>query len=126
MNATTCIKCATAYMRTDKQVKYGHRTCPACATAYARKYRSDPVVKAKLWAKQRARLQRPDNKERHHARCLLGKAIAAGVVVKKPCVVCGSKKSEGHHDDYSKPLNVHWLCRPHHIAHHNKHGRGFK
>ena len=41
-------------------------------------------------------------------------AVAAGRVVKRPCEVCGNPKSEAHHDDYSKPLDVMWVCRKHH------------
>jgi hypothetical protein len=42
------------------------------------------------------------------------KAISDGTLVQQPCEKCGKRKSEAHHDDYSKPLDVHWLCRFHH------------
>jgi hypothetical protein len=35
--------------------------------------------------------------------------------MKEPCVACDSEKSEMHHEDYSKPLEVWWLCRKHHM-----------
>ena len=42
-------------------------------------------------------------------------AIKKGTLVKQPCSVCGSLKSEAHHEDYSKPLDVTWLCHKHHM-----------
>jgi hypothetical protein len=41
-------------------------------------------------------------------------------LVKQPCSICGGTKSESHHDDYAKPLEVLWFCRRHHHAHHEK------
>ncbi len=38
-------------------------------------------------------------------------AIKTGKLVREPCEVCGAEKTEGHHDDYSKPLAVRWLCK---------------
>ena len=38
---------------------------------------------------------------------------------KHPCIVCGDgKKVEAHHSDYSKPLDVDWLCSKHHALWH--------
>jgi hypothetical protein len=48
----------------------------------------------------------------------LSKAIKSGRVKKTPCIVCGSVKSQAHHEDYSKPLDVTWLCVRHHADRH--------
>jgi len=40
--------------------------------------------------------------------------------MRRPCTVCGAMKSEAHHEDYSKPLEVTWLCRTCHKAEHRK------
>ena len=39
----------------------------------------------------------------------------------RPCEVCGNPNTEAHHDDYSKPLEVRWLCFKHHRAWHKVH-----
>jgi hypothetical protein len=49
-------------------------------------------------------------------------AIKKGLLVKKPCEVCGAKRVEAHHDDYRKPLSVRWLCSTHHREHHRATG----
>jgi len=41
-------------------------------------------------------------------------AIRDGKLERKPCEVCGATKVEAHHPDYTKPLEVMWLCKPHH------------
>lgn len=46
------------------------------------------------------------------------RAKKAGKLLPEPCEVCGAVKVDAHHDDYSKPLQVRWLCRLHHRAHH--------
>ena len=50
----------------------------------------------------------------------LRNAVASGAVVKIPCVVCGDHKSQGHHPDYAKPLEVIWLCDRHHKEVHGR------
>lgn len=45
-------------------------------------------------------------------------AVRDGKLVRQPCEKCGAVKAQKHHDDYSKPLEVRWLCTPCHAAHH--------
>lgn len=52
--------------------------------------------------------------EKFKARRALKFAVDSGKLKREPCF-CGNPKSEGHHSDYSKPLEVTWLCRKHHI-----------
>ena len=33
---------------------------------------------------------------------------------RQPCSVCGMSPAEKHHEDYTKPLEVTWLCKAHH------------
>jgi len=61
----------------------------------------------------------PDFKK--NARVRLKYAVDTGKLKRLPCEVCGEVKSEGHHEDYTLPLEVRWLCKKHHIAEHRKH-----
>ncbi len=45
-------------------------------------------------------------------------AIRYGKMERQPCEICGQSKAQGHHTDYSKPLEVRWLCAKHHREEH--------
>ena len=46
--------------------------------------------------------------------------IRQGRLVRQPCEQCGnSEKIHAHHDDYTKPLEIRWLCAPCHHRHHH-------
>ncbi len=45
-------------------------------------------------------------------------AVKMGYLLKESCEICGSTDTQAHHDDYTKPLDVNWLCRKHHLEHH--------
>lgn len=46
--------------------------------------------------------------------------IKRGKIIKQPCKICGDLNVQAHHNDYSKPLEVQWLCPTHHIEEHKK------
>lgn len=56
----------------------------------------------------------------YKARVIMAAAISRGDLVRQPCVRCGNPKSHGHHPDYSKPLDVVWLCAQHHNEVHGR------
>lgn len=60
------------------------------------------------------------NPQKRIAHIIAGNAIRNGTLVKQPCEACGEKVVEAHHDDYSKPLTVRWLCRICHTRHHKE------
>ena len=66
-----------------------------------------------------ARLSRQETESRRNARSMANHAIRDGKIVPQLCEVCGNK-AEAHHDDYSKPLNVRWLCFKHHRQWHHE------
>lgn len=57
----------------------------------------------------------PDRQtQKLEARALVTQAIANGLLTRQPCEECANPKADAHHDDYSKPLKVRWLCRRDH------------
>jgi hypothetical protein len=51
---------------------------------------------------------------KQRARQKLQRAVRSGLIRRLPCEVCGALVTEAHHPDYSKPLDVQWLCKRHH------------
>jgi hypothetical protein len=95
-------------------------------------YRLRSVNPEKFRARARARYQelrdeliadqrdrRRANPEKHRARNAVARALKAGKLERQPCV-CGSTQVEAHHDNYSKPLDVRWLCPACHGLEHRK------
>lgn len=58
------------------------------------------------------------NPAKRAAHIATGNAIRDGRLTRQPCEVCGELKAQAHHDDYSKPLDVRWLCSTHHAEWH--------
>lgn len=52
-----------------------------------------------------------------NARSYLNVYLKRGLIEKGTCK-CGSKETEAHHEDYTKPLEVIWMCRECHLKHH--------
>ena len=77
-----------------------------------KEYNKTEVAKRnKYLAGKRQRAKYPEKNRAHMA---VARAIKSGKLIRQPCEVCGDVKSQAHHPDYSKPLDVQWLCLKHH------------
>jgi hypothetical protein len=126
-----CIDCVVEYQR-ERRVKNLDKI-----RAYDRnrKNKKDRTDMQKL-RKEQLKIQNPDlyaekerdrtkkyrdkHKEKYRAHYLVAKYVLKGILVNpRLCQKCGSKgRVEAHHDDYSKPLDVLWLCPPCHALRH--------
>jgi hypothetical protein len=90
---------------------------------YARNYqleysKTEKAKAAHVKSVQKARRKYP---EKYKARRLVGSAIQRGDLARMPCEKCGSvTRIQAHHADYTKPLDVIWLCHKHHVEIHLK------
>ncbi len=51
---------------------------------------------------------------RHKCRRIFARAVKSGILKRGCCEFCGNPKTQGHHEDYSRPNDIRWLCRKHH------------
>lgn len=131
-----CIRCGCCKPMTEfyEHPKMGDgrlNKCKSCCRAdavanrrkrlgYYREYDRDrfPTLRRQEVISKNRKRHRAVNPDKYRARTAVGNAIRSGRLVRVPCEVCGSAASEAHHDDYSRPLDVRWLCRVHHLMHH--------
>jgi hypothetical protein len=78
--------------------------------------------KVKEYARKGAKISRIKWPERNAARKMVSGALTLGILIRPTtCSLCLKEcKPEGHHPDYSKPLEVIWLCRGCHNKEHGK------
>ena len=116
-----CQQCALEFLAMVKEIKKGGgKFCSRqCQRAYQAKVNAEANRTVGLSASERKKQwlsKTPASVVRAHKQVEV--AIANGSLVRMPCEKCGSTKVDAHHDDYSKPLDVRWLCRAHHLEHH--------
>ncbi|AUR93031.1 hypothetical protein NVP1181O_67 [Vibrio phage 1.181.O._10N.286.46.C9] len=69
-------------------------------------------------------MQQPSTKKKQLAKWAVKRATKSGLLIRKPCSVCGDDDSHGHHPDYDRQLDVIWLCAKHHYEWHEINGEG--
>lgn len=130
MSTKTCRGCTKTFPISEfyenRRMKDGHLNyCKECCANKAilyhsrddyremrletnRRYLNTPNGKEqKARSNRRARERHP---EKERARDAVEIALKCGRLVRLPCCLCGDAKSEAHHADYSKPLDVTWVC----------------
>jgi hypothetical protein len=118
-NDKTCKPCRCAKNRANREAKIDQYQ----AYDKARNMRPDRVAaRAEYIATDEGKAARRRasatyyfrHKDRRSATVTLNNAVRDGRVTKQPCFMCGCEEVEAHHPDYSRPLDVVWLCIPHH------------
>jgi len=120
-----CTACGVTFDPTEGQLKKRRYTCAACNRAFQTKWRESHKAKGLPVSGKKPNAQwwkdyysQPEVKARRQARFAVKIAVEAGRLTRQPCEKCDNPKSEAHHEDYSQPLNVMWLCRKHHLERH--------
>ena len=129
--AFRCRICRMAMTPKLYQLRNGDYECAPCKrarqnarnrsdvqfAAKKRAYNARPTVRARNSEYQSVRLARdPMFAVVRSARRKVATEIEAGRLKRMPCAVCGSPRSEAHHEDYRDALRVEWLCRKHHVV----------
>lgn len=131
----TCIQCAavkpSGEFYAHPNMANGHvNVCKECHKARMRvRARTNPAVqdydrtrsktpKRKEQGRKQAKAWREKNPNAYRAHSAVSYALRSGKMKKLPCEFCGTERVHAHHKDYSKPLEVVWLCaRCHHRLH---------
>ena len=117
------LKAPTDFYANDK-------TCKVCRCAKVRANRAAKIDHYREYERKRgyhgnglndARKKYPNQ---YKAQTAVNNAIRDGRLQAKSCQVCGCEITHAHHDDYSKPLDVRWLCPRHHNEWHAENGEG--
>jgi hypothetical protein len=145
----TCFKCKTAKPLSEfykhAQMRDGHlNKCTECTKADARTHRRRYPERHREWDIKKSRhhdaaISRKEyirthpemrqktierwaekNKDKIRAQRKAAHAVKVGAIVRQPCAVCGIAEAQAHHEDYSKPLDVVWLCARHHSQRHRE------
>lgn len=128
--AVPCRTCCRGFVPKAWQLAKSDFECPLCKrarqnkrnakrdlAAYCKARYQQPHVKARIKAYHATKRQSdPMYVLKRRARALVARAIKRGDVVRGVCERCASVKVDAHHEDYTKPLEVRWLCRRCHFA----------
>ena len=109
----SCRKCGSEFSPAPSEIKNYIHACRACRNAERQRRAKPPSASAEYQAKYKEA-----NREKVRARGMVYDHIRRGKMKRGFCEVCGANKANAHHDDYSRPLSIRWLCHIHHGTEH--------
>lgn len=119
-NPSSCKECVKAAVKRNRTARADYYKAydrargqdPARKEGNRRRYyirTATPGARTAEYA--RAKEWREQNRDKRHAHVVVGNAIRDGRLKPQPCERCGySIGVQAHHEDYSRPLDVTWLC----------------
>ena len=130
MKKKNCIKCGIKKILdsfyTHPKMKDGHLgKCKDCCRKDSLNNRHNNIERVRAYDRKRGtrqtyvdtKLYRELFPLRYKATNAVNNAVRDGKLTKpNRCEICKKRRRvEGHHNDYSKPLKVVWVCKPCHI-----------
>jgi hypothetical protein len=115
-----CVEIATELQVSKQNI---HAQLKKRGVLVKRKRKPTPPPKTPIVIPAEDRWWVEESMKRDRARNGVFQAVKSGRLIRLPCEVCGERNSEGHHDDYDKPLQVRWLCNRHHNEWHRINGK---
>ena len=133
-----CFKCKTIKPLEEfykhPNMADGHvNKCKECNKNDATSHRNKNLEKVREYDRARGKIPerlkaqveitrawRAEDSRRSVAHYAVAQAIRSGLLVRMSCIRCGKEKTEAHHEDYDKPLEVMWLCTPCHKQRHKE------
>jgi len=112
-----CKKCSKTIVKNRYPVKREYNKRWRRSEAGIKWYLANKDKMNKRHAEYRKHLS-PEAKKRQRSREILKDVVRSGRIKRQPCTICGEIKSQSHHEDYSKPFEVIWLCHKHHLEKH--------
>jgi len=136
MNTRYCSQCGQEKpldefdVNKTKPLRRAYR-CKECRREYDRQHSSkksktpQKIEQVRRWHQsERGRMmdkqRRLLRKDKIRTKNMLNYLIERGIIQRQPCIRCGEENGQGHHPDYSKPLEVVWLCQTHHSEEHKR------
>ncbi len=124
--ARHCLQCGSVldgpnprqtYCCNQCQQRYYRATNRAKRAAYNDAYRASHREELNAYQVKYEALHKQEHLERlkawraaHPGAHSAQERVATAFPDKKPCVICGHPKTERHHPDYNKPMEIIWLC----------------